>query len=584
MRLKLQLLTLVTLLGVACAAPAPPPAPTSAPTPAEVAKPPAPVTGAPTVTQATPAPTAAIAAAPAKAKSPEPAFRLPITEPPTLDPGLATDSVSIDVVAQIFEALVGFDDTGKIFGLGAEKWDVSPDGLTYTFTLRSGPRWTDGTPVTAQHYEWAWKRNINPETASDYATTLYPIKNAVKIHKESMAPDQLGVRAKDDRTLEVTLEEPAAYFLRLASTWAMMPLRQDVIEKFGDKWTEPRNIVSNGPFTMREWQHDVQIVLVRNDAYWGDKPSLTRVVYRIFPEGGSEQVLTAYEAGELDTIGPGTSFEIPAAQVDRILADPKLKQEVKTFPESATMFITVNTRRPHLRDPKVRIALGQAIERERLLNQVLKRTGGPAAGLQPEGIVGRRPDLWPKEGLEQAKRNLADAGFPEGRGFPEITFAYNTSAQWKLMAEYLQQRYQESLGIKIRLDSMEWATFLKWRRSDEWQNTGDLYRGGWFSDYEDPNNWYNVLWDSREDPAVFSTGWKNEEYDSLVRQARGERDPGQREAIYVKAEQVLAREYPSIPVFQYSMRTLVKPYVQGFEPERVLGLAPLRKVKLSERR
>jgi oligopeptide transport system substrate-binding protein len=488
------------------------------------------------------------------------------------------------VIAQIFEGLVGFDDSGKIIARGAEKWEISPDGLVYTFSLRQGPRWTDGVPVTAQHYEWAWRRNIDPNTASDYATTLYPIRNAVRIHKEGLDPGQLGVRAVDDRTLEVTLEQPAAFFLRLASTWTMMPLRGDVIERFGDKWTEAKNIVTNGPFVMREWQHDVQIVLERSDSYWGEKPALTRAVYRIFPEGGSEQVLTAYEAGELDTLGPGTSFEIPAAQVDRILADPKLKQEVKTFPESATMFVTVNTRREHLKDPRVRMALGQAIERDKLLNQVLKRTGQPAAALLPEGIAGRKPDNWPKEGLEQAKRNLAEAGFPEGRGFPEITFAYNTSAQWKLMAEYLQQRYQEALGVKLKLDTMEWATFLKWRQSEDWQKTGDLYRGGWFSDYEDPNNWYNVLLDSREDPGLFSTGWKSDEYDSLVRQARGELESSKREALYGRAEEILAREYPVVPVFHYSMRTLVKPHVQGFEPERVLGLAPLRKVKLSDAR
>jgi oligopeptide transport system substrate-binding protein len=575
-------LIVLGLLVAACSAP-PAPAPTSPPATAGSQA------AATSAAQATPAKPAGQVAAPvasgqSKPSGPAPAFRLPIAEPPTLDPGLASDAASMDVIVQVFEGLVTFDDKGTISGLGAEKWEVSPDGLTYTFTLRQGPVWSDGKPVTAKDYEWAWKRNVDPKTASDYATTLYPIKNAIQIHKEGLDPGQLGVRAENDRTLVVTLERPAAYFLRLASTVTMMPLRQDVVEQFGDKWTEAKNLVGNGPFVLKEWQHDTQIVLERHEAYWGEKPSLTRVIYRIFPEGGSEQVLTAYEAGELDTVGPGTSFELPAAQIDRILADPQLKQEVKTFAESATMFVTVNTRREHFKDPRVRIALGQALERQRLLDQVLKRVGTPALGLQPEGIVGRKPDAWPKEDVNEAKKKLAEAGFPDGKGFPEITLTYNTSAQWKLMVEYMQQRYKDTLGINVKLEAMEWAVFLKWRDGEDWEKSGDLFRGGWFSDYEDPNNWYNVLWDSREATGPSNSGWKSEEYDRLVREAQGELDQAKRAQLYEQADQILAREYPAIPIFHHGLRTLVKPYVQNFEPNRILGLAPLRKIKLAEQR
>jgi oligopeptide transport system substrate-binding protein len=576
-------LVLLSLLTAACAG-GPPPAPTAAPAkPTEAAQPPAQATAPAAATKPAGQATGAPAAAP-KPAAREQVIRLPAAEPPTLDPGLATDVPSIDIINAIFEGLVTFDDQGTIFGVGAEKWDISADGLTYTFTLRQGPQWSDGKPVTARDYEWAWKRNIDPKTASDYATTLYPIKNAVDIHEEKADPEQLGVVAKDDRTLVVTLEQPATYFLRLASTWTMMPLREDVIDQHGDKWTEAQNIVGNGPFILKEWQHDTQIVLERNEQYWSEKPALTRAVFRLFPEGASEQVLTAYEAGELDAFGSGASFELPAAQMDRIMADPTLKQELRTFDQSGTLFIAVNHRRPHFKDPRVRTALGQALERDRIVNQVLKRAGTPARGLQPEGIAGRKPELWPQEDLQQAKKNLADAGFPEGRGFPEITFTYNTSAQWRLLAEYLQQRYKEALGIDVKLDSMEFAVFLKWRRGEDWEEGGDLYRANWFSDYEDPNNWYNVLWDSREDPGQYNVGWKNEEYDRIVRQAQGELDRAKREQLYGQAEQILAREYPNIPVFHYGLQTLVKPYVQNFEVSRILGLTPLNKVQLAERR
>jgi oligopeptide transport system substrate-binding protein len=363
-----------------------------------------------------------------------------------------------------------------------------------------------------------------------------------------------------------------------------MPLREDVIDKHGDKWVEAGNIVTNGPFKLKEWQHDTQIVLERNEDYWGQKPTLTRAVIRLFPEGGSDQVLAAYEAGELDTTGAGTSFELPPNQVDRILADPKLKAETIVFDQSATMFIALNTRRPHLKDPRVRQALGMALQRETIIKDVLKREGKPAYTLQPEGIAGRKPELWPKEDVNRAKQLMAEAGYPNGAGFPELTFLYNTSAQWKQLAEHLQQRYKETLGINLKLDSMEFAVFLKDRRTDNWVNRGDTFRGGWFSDYEDPNNWYNVLWDSASDPLAFNSGWKNDNYDTLVRQAAGELDRARREQLYGQAEEILAREYPEVPVFHYAIRSLVKPNVQGFAPERVLGITPLKKISIIERR
>ena len=164
-----------------------------------------------------------------------------------------------------------------------------------------------------------------------------------------------------------------------------------------------------------------------------------------------------------------------------------------------------------------------------------------------------------------------------------MTFTYNNNPQWKLMGEYLQQRYKDALGVRLKLDPMEWAPFLSWRRGEDWQARGDLYRGGWFSDYEDSNNWYNVLWDSREDPVVFNIGWKNDDYDRLVRAAQAELDRERRRQLYQQAEEILGREYPAVPVFHYALRTLVKPYVENFEPERVLGLTRLQKVKLAER-
>lgn len=535
----------------------------------------------PEATPTVPAP--ANVAATATAVALRETLHLATTEPPTLDPTLATDQVSADIIVQLFEGLVGFDERGSPVGLGAESWEVSDDGMTYTFVLRAEPRWSDGQPVTAGDYEFAWRRAIDPKTAADYASLFFPLKNAVKINTEGLDPQLLGVTAKDDRTLIVTLEAPATHFLRLVSTWPFSPLRRDVVELHGDRWTDPAHIVTNGPFVLSEWTHDKQIVLDRHDGYAGERPRIRQAVYRIFPEGAGDQVFAAYEAGNLDALGPGTAFEIPPAQVDRVLADAKLRQEVRTYPQSGTMFLAFNHRRPHLQDARVRIALGQVIEREKLLRGVLRRVGDPALGLQPEGIVGREPLAWPTEDVEQARQRLAEAGFPDGEGFPQITFTFNDSPQWRALGEYLKQRYQDTLGIDLKLEPMEWSAYLRWRRGEEWAANGDIARAGWFSDYEDPYPWYNVLWDSREDPAAFNTGWKHDEYDRLVREARGEADGSVRADQYRQAEEILAGEYPALPLFHYALRTMVKPHVQGYAPERVLGLTRLKLVHLDDR-
>ena len=565
-------------LMAGCSAPAVPTSPPASTATSPVGAQPAVTAGAPRAAPPTPT------AAPPTAVPREQILRLTLTEPPTIDPGLAEDNVAVEVVAQLFEGLVAFDEQGRVSGLGAERWEISPDGLTYTFALRAGAAWSDGRPVTANDYAWAWQRAVNPRTASPYASSLYAIKNGRAIGEGRLPPEQLGAQARDDRTLVVTLEEPAAYFLRLASTWAYMPLRRDVLERVGPSWTEPKTIVTNGPFRLREWLHDEQLVLERDEQYWGQKPSLRRVIYRVFPEGGSDQMLAAYEAGELDVAGGAAGLEFSPAQATRLRSESKLASELRTFDQSGTLFVAVNTRRPHLTDARVRQALGQALDRRKILDDVLRRPGQPADGLQPPGIAGRRPHVWPREDPEAARRLLAEAGFPGGSGFPELTFTYNNSAQWKLLADHLQQRWRETLGIRLRTEPREWSAFLDFVRGEEWDRRGDLYRGGWFSDYEDPHNWYDLLWDSRGDPLTLRTGWRNDQYDSLTGRAARATDPGTRESLYGQAEEILAREYPAIPILHFASRALVKPYVQGYLPERVLGVTPLRRMVLADPR
>src|SRR5581483_1765313 len=243
-----------------------------------------------------------------------------------------------------------------------------------------------------------------------YANALFPIKNAQAINDGTLDPEQLGVQAVDDYTLVVTLEQPAAYFLRLASTWTLVPLRKDVVERYGDSWTEPGTIVTNGPYLLTEWTHDTRIVLTRNESYFGAKPAIQRAIFRAFPEDGAEQMLAAYEAGEIDTTGAGVPAELPTSQKDRLVADPLLSRELTSFKQSGTRLLIVNHRKPYLQDARVREALSLALDRAQIVGPVLKLDSVPAYTIPPEGIVGRNPDAWPKDNAATAQQLLADAG------------------------------------------------------------------------------------------------------------------------------------------------------------------------------
>jgi oligopeptide transport system substrate-binding protein len=549
----------------------------------EVPPPTTPVGGAPLTITPEPAPTPDVAAT-ATARAQLQTLRMPTTEPPTLDPALATDHASVEVAVQLFEGLTEVDEAGQPAPLGAERWEVADDGRTFTFELRADRLWSDGTPVTAGDYVWAWRRAIDPRTASDYASLFYPIKNALRINTERLDPTLLGVTARDTRTLVVNLEEPLAHFPRLTSLVTFAPLKKDVLDRFGDRWTRPENIVGNGPFRLVEWQHDKQLVLDRSPTYPNADRLMPRAILRIFPDDGAAQALAAYESGALDALGTGATFEIPPPDAERILGDPVARATVQTTPQSGTLFLAVNHRRPHLRDPRVRRALGQVIERERVLRDVLGRVGAPARSLVPDGIVGRDEGRWPVEDVQAARTALSDAGFRDGKEFPPLTFAFNVSPQWSQLGEYLRQRYGDTLGIELKLAPMEWTAFLRWRRGEEWPRDGELARGGWLSDYEDPFNWYNSIWDSREDVSSFNTGWKHDSYDELVREAAMTFERGERAKLYGRADEILASEYPAIPIFHYGSRSLVRPYVHGFQPERVLSLVRLKRVRLDDER
>jgi oligopeptide transport system substrate-binding protein len=412
-----------------------------------------------------------------------------------------------------------------------------------------------------------------PDTKSEYTSALYPLKNAAAIDAGDAELDTLGVKATDDKTLVVTLEAATPYFPLLAATWTYYPVPQHTIEEFGEAWVEAGNMVSNGPYVLTEWNHDQNMVLERNEKYWGEKPTITRGEFTLFADPVA-QALVAFEADELD------QAQVAGADLDRVKNDPVLGPLVQVFPRSGTQFIVMDTTNPPTDDVRVRQALSMAIERDALANGVLKGEFSPAPTILPPDIPGYNEAAALGEDLEKAKQLLADAGFPNGEGMPELTLTYTaTSTQEKKSAEYLQGIWKQSLGVNVKLDPLEDKAFQDWfnARTDQPFN---MLLSFWGSDWGDPANWHNQLFDSSSD--FYHSHWKNDEFDSTVREAVSMGDAEARVAKYQDAEAILNQDAALVPLFHLNRIYVVKPWVQGIVHYPILGRTWLRYISILE--
>ncbi len=319
------------------------------------------------------------------------------------------------MLQNLFEGLVFIDQRDGSLQMGvAESMDVNDEQTEFTFVVRDGVTWSDGTPLNANDFEWSWKRVLDPETKSEYTTALYPLKNAVKIDSGEVPLEELGVNAADEKTLVVTLEGPTPYFPLLAATWTYYPVPRHVVEAEGDAWVEAGTMVSNGPYVLTAWEHDQSMTLERNENYYGEQPTITRADYTLFTDPVA-QALVAFENNELD------QAQVAGADLDRARNDPNLGPLVQVFPRSGTAFIICDTTTPPTDDVRVRQALALAIQRDALANGVLKGEFSPAQTILPPDIPGYNEAAALGEDVEKAKQFLADAGYADGQGFPELT-------------------------------------------------------------------------------------------------------------------------------------------------------------------
>jgi oligopeptide transport system substrate-binding protein len=468
-------------------------------------------------------------------------------EPLTLDPALAGDTTSITVIEQLFIGLVDLDDdSAEVRPELATSWTVSPDGTVYTFTLRSDVYWTDGRPVTAGDVRYGILRTLNPATRSDYAIVLYIIKNAEAYHTGAITdPNQVGVTALDDAHLRITLEYPASYALSILSMWVARPMPQWAIEAWGNAWTEPGHIVTNGAYRLTAWVHNDHILLDKNPTYYdATNVQIERVKMWMVNEGTA---WTMYLNGQLDTASmpPGHAHEV-------------LPQEVHIQPIPCTSYFGFSVSQAPFDNPLVRKAFAAATDRQGLVNTLFGGIPRPALTFAPPGVFGYVDGYAEGVGIPynptQARQWLAQAGYPNGQGLPPITLWSSTGGQYT--ARYIRDNWYTTLGVSVTLQSLPWGDYLAQLDNGQFQ----IWRLVWCMDYPDANNF---LYDAIELHRGAHGNWRNAEYDHLVSQAVREQNPDTRRSLYKQAEEILVETDAVVIPMYYSTSVLaVKPYLE----------------------
>jgi ABC-type oligopeptide transport system substrate-binding subunit len=471
-------------------------------------------------------------------------------EPETIDPGLMSGEPDGRIARILFEGLTVADPQTLEPRPGqAYRWEASADGLTYTFHLRPGLAWSDGSRLTAGDFVYAWRRVVDPKSGSRSAGMLDPLANAEAINQGQTADvTRLGVRAADDSTLVVTLARPTAYFLFLTGHYTLLPVPRRAIERWGATWTAPGHLVVNGPFTLVRHVLDDRIETARNERYW-DAANVRLdgiVAYAIDDLSTSTNL---YKAGELDW---NPSGEIPSPWI------PYLRgyADYRSGEYQATYFLSVNTTRPPFGDVHVRRALDLAIDRDAIANDLLKRTRRPWGRIAPSGYPGYDPPPEVRFDPDSARRELARAGFPGGRGFPRFTLLLNTSEDHRRICEAVQAMWRRELHVPVELQNQEFASYMDATTHLRY----DVARRSWIGDYLDPATFLEPL---RSGDGNNRTGWSDPRYDELLASAANEVERTKRMAMLREAERRALDAAVFLPIYHYRTHELVKPYVRG---------------------
>ena len=496
------------------------------------------------------------------------------TEPEELDPHIIKGIPEHRIVSTLFEGLVDVDPSDlHAIPATAETWDISPDGKEYTFHLRTTACWSNGDPVTAHDFVYAWQRILSPGLGSEYAYMLYCLKNA-KAYNEGTLKDfgAVGATAIDAQTLHVTLENPTPYFLSMQVHFTWYPVHRPTIERFGSmdtrntKWTRPGNLVGNGAFVLKRWIPNNLIEVVKNDRYWNAaQVRLPRILF--YPTDNLLTEERSFRTGQLDLTENVPMTKVPVYRREHpelICIDPYL----------GTYFYRFNTSVPPLNDVRVRRALALALDRTALTRDVL--TGGqiPAGEFTPPNTAGYSALTSISYDVPEAQKLLAEAGYPDGTGFPAIEILYNTSESHKLIAEAIQQMWKKTLHIEVRLVNQDWKVYLASQKNMDFQ----IARASWIGDYVDPINFLECFVTGGGNNR---TGWSSPEFDAQINTARRCNDPQQRVKALQEAERILLDAAPILPIYHYTRVYLKSPRILNWHAN-LLGYIPFKDLALKE--
>lgn len=494
-------------------------------------------------------------------------------EPESLDPHKVSGVPESNLLRQMLVGLTSNDANGKTIPGMAESWE-SADNKVWTFKLRDA-KWSNGDPVTAHDFVYSFRRVVDPNTASPYATYLAGLKvvNAQDIVDGKAKPETLGVKAIDDKTLEITLSEPVPYLPDTLFHTSVKPVNQKVIEAHGEKWTSPENFVGNGPYKLKDWQVNERIVLERNPAYFNDaNTTINQITFLAIPQDTTD--VSRYKAGEIDI----TADALPATQFESLKKE--LGDQVKVQPKLCTYYYEFNHTQAPFNDVKVRKALSLVLDRETITDKILKQGQTPAYQYTPPSIQGMKnytPEwhAWDKaKRIEEAKKLLNEAGYNESNPL-KFDLLYNTSEAHKTLAVAAASFWKKDLGfVDITLNNQEWKTYLETRRNQKFQ----MSRGGWCADYNEASTFLNTFLST--DSNNYGK-YNNPEFDAIMGKTLGTGvTPEQRGELYQQAEALLDKDSATIFVYHYVSPRLVKPYVAGFTDTDPLNQYHIKDLKI----
>ncbi|HAT1646726.1 TPA: oligopeptide ABC transporter substrate-binding protein OppA [Raoultella planticola] len=482
------------------------------------------------------------------------------SEPASLDPHKVESDVEFNIISDLFEGLVSVSPAGEIQPRLAEKWE-NKDNTVWTFHLRPGITWSDGTAITAQDIVWSWQRLVSPLTASPYSS--YPgnmhIVNAHEIAEGKKEPETLGVKAVDDATLEVTLTQPNAAFLAMLAHPSLVPIDKVLVNRFGEQWTKPEHIVTSGPYKLSTWVVNERIVTERNPRYWDNEHTVINKVTWL-PIHSEAADVNRYKAGEIDIV-----YTVPInqfAQLKKTMGD-----QLNVSPQLATYYYEFNTTRPPFNDPRVRLALNMALDKDIIAEKVLGQGQRPAWLIsQPDigGVKLQNPDYasWPREKrIAEAKKLLSEAGYSESHPLV-FNLLYNTSESHQRVAIAASSMWKKNLGVEAKLQNQEWKTMLDTMHTHNF----DAVRYAWIADYDDAATFLNNF---RTGDSENTSQYSNPAYDEALKNAAKASDGVARGKYYQQAEDLLAKDVPAVPVYHYVRTHLVKPWVGGFTPDKL---------------